>query len=66
MSKKEELVEPKVETQQEANSLIIDIKIAEALVGYLKTKPMVEVEALVNAIAQSPGVVVKQEQESKE
>tara|TARA_R110002049_G_scaffold3440_4_gene26039 strand:+ start:1258 stop:1458 length:201 start_codon:yes stop_codon:yes gene_type:complete len=65
MSKKEELVEPKVETQQEVNALIIDMKLAEALVGYLKTKPMVEVEALVNAIAQSPGVVVNKEQEPK-
>ena len=62
MSKKEEVQEG---VQQEANALVIDMKLAEALVGYLKTKPMVEVEALVNAIAQSPGVVVNKEQESK-
>ena len=58
MSKKEEV-------QQEANALVINMKLAEALVGYLKTKPMVEVEALVNAIAQSPGVVINNEQEPK-
>ena len=62
MSKKEEAQEG---VQQEANALVIDMKLAEALVGYLKTKPMVEVEALVNAIAQSPGVVVNKEQEPK-
>lgn len=62
MSKKEVVQE---EVQQEANALVIDMKLAEALVGYLKTKPMVEVEALVNAIAQSPGVVVNKEQEPK-
>ena len=62
MSKKEVVQE---EAQQEANALVIDMKLAEALVGYLKTKPMVEVEALVNAIAQSPGVVVNKEQEPK-
>ncbi len=63
MSKKEEVQE---EVQQEANALVIDMKLAEALVGYLKTKPMVEVEALVNAIVQSPSVIVNQEQEPKE
>ena len=63
MSKKEEVQEEVV--QQEANALVIDMKLAEALVGYLKTKPMVEVEALVNAIAQSQLVVVNQEQEPK-
>jgi len=61
MSKKEEEVQ-----QQEANALVINMKLAEALVGYLKTKPMVEVEALVNAIAKSPGVVFHQEQENKQ
>ena len=62
MSKKEEVQE------QEANAIVITIKLAEALVGYLKTKPMVEVEAFVNAISQSPGVVISQEanEESKE
>ena len=64
MSKKEEVQE---EVKQDApNALVISMKLAEALVGYLKTKPMVEVEALVNAIAQSPGVVVSDEQETKE
>ena len=63
MSKKEVVQE---EAQQEANALVIDMKLAEALVGYLKTKPMVEVEALVNAIVQSPSVIVNQEQEPKE
>ncbi len=59
MSKKEEV-------QQEANALVITMKLAEALVGYLKTKPMVEVEALVNAITQSPGVVINNEEEPKQ
>lgn len=63
MSKKEEVQE---EVKQEANALVIDMKLAEALVGYLKTKPMVEVETLVNAIVQSPSVIVNQEQEPKE
>lgn len=56
MSKKEE-----VQEQQDANAIVITIKLAEAIVGYLKTKPMIEVEALVNAISQSPGVVINQE-----
>lgn len=56
MSKKEE-----VQEQQEANAIVITIKLAEAIVGYLKTKPMIEVEAFVNAISQSPGVVINQE-----
>ena len=56
MSKKEEVKE-----QQDANAIVITIELAEALVGYLKTKPMIEVEAFVNAIAQSPGVVINQE-----
>lgn len=56
MSKKEE-----VQEQQDANAIVITIKLAEAIVGYLKTKPMIEVEALVNAISQSPGVVFNQE-----
>ena len=59
MSKKEEVQEEVV--KQEANALVIDMKLAEALVGYLKTKPMVEVETLVNAIVQSPSVIVNQE-----
>lgn len=63
MSKKEEVQEEVV--KQEANALVIDMKLAEALVGYLKAKPMVEVEALVNAIVQSPSVIVNQEQEPK-
>lgn len=63
MSKKEEVQE---EVKQDApNALVISMKLAEALVGYLKTKPMVEVEALVNSIAQSPAIVVNQEQEPK-
>lgn len=63
MSKKEEVQE---EVQQDVpNAIIINMKLAESLVGYLKTKPMVEVEVLVNAIAQSPAVVVNQEQEPK-
>ena len=63
MSKKEE-----VQEQQDANAIVITIKLAEALVGYLKTKPMIEVETLVNAISQSPSVVINQEasEESKE
>jgi hypothetical protein len=56
MSKKEE-----VQEQQGANAIVITIQLAEAVVGYLKTKPMIEVEAFVNAIAQSPGVVINQE-----
>jgi len=66
MSKKETVQE---EVQQDApNAIVVTIKLAEALVGYLKTKPMVEVEAFVNAISQSPGVVLSQEanEESKE
>jgi len=59
MSKKETVQE---EVQQDVpNAIVITIKLAEALVGYLKTKPMVEVEAFVSAISQSPGVVLSQE-----
>tara|TARA_R100000544_G_C2198575_1_gene45481 strand:+ start:189 stop:395 length:207 start_codon:yes stop_codon:yes gene_type:complete len=67
MSKKEE-VQEEVQQQDAPNAIVITIELAEALVGYLKTKPMVEVEALVNAIAQSPGVTVIKEptEESKE
>lgn len=63
MSKKEE-----VQEQQDANAIVITIKLAEALVGYLKTKPMIEVETLVNAISQSPSAVFNREasEESKE
>ena len=56
MSKKEE-----VQEQQDANAIVITIKLAEAIVGYLKTKPMIEVERLVNTISQSPSVVINQE-----
>jgi len=56
MSKKEE-----VQEQQDANAIVITIQLAEAIVGYLKTKPMIEVEAFVNAISKSPGVVINQE-----
>lgn len=67
MSKKEAQVEaPQVEetqedVQQDAKALLVTIQLAEALVGYLKSKPMVEVEALVNAIAQSQQVTISQE-----
>ena len=60
MSKKEEVQE------QEANAIVITIKLAEALIGYLKTKPMVEVEAFVGAISQSPGVYFESDVETKE
>ena len=67
MSKKEAQVEsPQVEetqedVQQDAKALVITIQLAEALIGYLKSKPMVEVEALVSAIAQSQQVTISQE-----
>jgi hypothetical protein len=60
MSKKEE-----VQEQQDANAIVITIQLAEAIVGYLKTKPMVEVEAFVNAMSQSPGVYFESDAEPK-
>jgi hypothetical protein len=59
MSKKEKVQE------QQANAIIVEMKLAEALVGYLKTRPMVEVETLVNAISQSPSVFVETNEQSK-
>ena len=67
MSKKETQVEsPQVEekgndAQQDDKALVITIQLAEALIGYLKSKPMVEVEGLVNAIAQSQQVTITQQ-----
>ena len=64
MSKKETVQE---EVQQDApNAIVVTIKLAEALIGYLKTKPMVEVEAFVGAISQSPGVYFESDVETKE
>ena len=51
-----------VATEQEANkpnAIVITMELAEALVGYLKSKPMSEVEVLVNAIVQSQGVTLE-------
>jgi len=67
MSKDETVFKEEVQ-KLEPNALVISVQLAEALVGYLKTKPMAEVEALVNAIVQSPSVTVNQEaqEETKE
>jgi hypothetical protein len=55
----EEQVAPEQEANK-ANAIVITIDLAQALVEYLKTKPMGEVEVLVNAIVQSQGVTLEQ------
>jgi hypothetical protein len=55
----EEQVAPEQEDNK-ANAIVITIDLAQALVEYLKTKPMGEVEVLVNAIVQSQGVTLEQ------
>ncbi len=39
-------------------ALLLDMTLAESLIGYLRSKPMNEVEGLVNALAQSQQVTV--------
>lgn len=50
------------EVKQEPNALLISAGLANALVEYLSTKPMNEVEQLVLAIRQSRAVTVEDEQ----
>jgi len=40
------------------NALVVSMELAEAILTSLKSKPMVEVEALVNGLLNSPRVTV--------
>jgi hypothetical protein len=64
MSKVKDLKEVEEQAQvgpvdSKPNAIVITMELAEALVGYLKSKPMGEVEILVNAIIQSQGVTLE-------
>jgi hypothetical protein len=64
MSKVKDLKEVEKQSQvgpvdSKPNAIVITMELAEALVGYLKSKPMSEVEILVNAIIQSQGVTLE-------
>ena len=64
MSKKEK-VEEQVEKVVKGvpNALVVSMELAEAILISLKSKPMVEVEALVNGLLNSPRVTVTTEPE---
>ena len=58
----EEQVTPEQEVNK-PNAIVITMELADALVSYLKSKPMNEVEVLVNAIVQSQGVTLQNKQD---
>ena len=65
MSKQEEIIEDKVTTEEAVegsentpNALLISLELAEAIVKYLTSQPMSEVESLVSALRKSRAVTV--------
>tara|TARA_R110000796_G_scaffold83300_3_gene182361 strand:+ start:1183 stop:1407 length:225 start_codon:yes stop_codon:yes gene_type:complete len=66
--KKMEANEPKqtADEQPKPNALLISVELAEGLVNYLTSKPMAEVEGLVNDIRKSRAVTVTDESKKEE
>tara|TARA_R110002050_G_scaffold97749_1_gene203188 strand:+ start:1688 stop:1918 length:231 start_codon:yes stop_codon:yes gene_type:complete len=54
-------VEPQVDEQPNPNALLISVELAEGIIQYLTSKPMAEVENLVNGIRKSRAVTVQEE-----
>jgi hypothetical protein len=61
-----EVEQIKESEEQKPNALLIKLDLADALMEYLKSKPMIEVERLVNALSNSRAVVLNDGPEPKE
>lgn len=51
--------------ENQPNHLLINAEVSNALIGYLKSKPMAEVENLVNALTKSRAVYVEEAEQKQ-